>query len=113
MFKTKKKEIIICLIAIVALIFTMKTNVFADTVTDLNNTGNTNANVTNYSNLRNNTTLNKNTNTNTNIKTNTNTNNANATGLPKTGLDSTVVFIIAICGLSAVYAYKKIRDYNI
>ena len=32
---------------------------------------------------------------------------------PQTGLDNSIVFIIAICGISALYAYKKIKDYNI
>lgn len=45
----------------------------------------------------------------TNI-TNTNTNET----LPKAGVteDITVMFFIVVCAVSAVYAYKKIRDYK-
>lgn len=34
--------------------------------------------------------------------------------LPKTGVteDITVMFFIVVCAVSAIYAYKKIRDYN-
>ena len=41
----------------------------------------------------------------------------NGTGntLPKTGVteDITVMFFIIVCVISAIYAYKKIRDYNV
>lgn len=35
--------------------------------------------------------------------------------LPQTGVteDITVMFFIVVCGISAIYAYKKIRDYNV
>lgn len=51
-------------------------------------------------------------NTNTSVYNNTN-NNTNT--LPQTGIgDNTGMYIImGICVLSAIYAYKKIRDYNI
>lgn len=44
--------------------------------------------------------------------TNTSTNSENT--LPKTGVteDITVMFFIVVCAISAVYAYKKIRDYK-
>ena len=34
--------------------------------------------------------------------------------LPQTGVteDITVMFFIVVCGISAIYAYKKIRDYK-
>lgn len=34
--------------------------------------------------------------------------------LPQTGVteDITVMFFIVVCAISAIYAYKKIRDYN-
>lgn len=34
--------------------------------------------------------------------------------LPQTGVteDITVMFFIVVCGVSAIYAYKKIRDYK-
>lgn len=50
-------------------------------------------------------------NTTYNIQTNTNT----TTTLPKTGVTDgyVVAILIAVCGISAIYAYRKIRDYNI
>ena len=36
------------------------------------------------------------------------------TTLPKTGVDDTLMFVlIGLCGLAAVYTYKKVRDYNV
>ena len=32
--------------------------------------------------------------------------------LPKTGIDYTALIIIAVCAISGMYAYLKIRDYN-
>ena len=45
---------------------------------------------------------------------NSNTNTAANGTLPQTGVteDSTIIFFIAICIISAIYAYKKIRDYK-
>lgn len=48
---------------------------------------------------------------------NENVNNSNAVAngtLPQTGVteDATIIFFIAICIISAIYAYKKIRDYK-
>ena len=59
---------------------------------------------------------NANANTN-NANKNNNTNNSriyNNTDLPKTGVESSipVVVLVAIFGISAVYAYKKIDDYK-
>lgn len=50
---------------------------------------------------------------NTNTSVTTNSNNGNT--LPKTGVteDITVMFFIIVCVVSAIYAYKKIRDYNV
>ena len=44
----------------------------------------------------------------------TGTTATNNTTLPKTGIANStpVVILIAIFGISAVYAYKKIRDYK-
>lgn len=56
---------------------------------------------------------NTNTNTNTNIPTNTNTSTYTNSNLPQTGEnDHIVILSIAIFAISAVYAYKKIRDYK-
>lgn len=52
-------------------------------------------------------------NTNTSVYNNNTNNNTNT--LPQTGIgDNTGMYIImGICVISAIYAYKKIRDYNI
>lgn len=45
-----------------------------------------------------------------------NTNNVTTTNttLPKTGVDDTIMWVlIGVCGLAAVYTYKKVRDYNV
>lgn len=71
----------------------------------------------------NNTITDANTNTNrpTGIELSTNTNNTNNTNngitntnLPKTGMEDKTVLIIvlAVCGVSAIYAYKKVSDYR-
>ena len=58
-----------------------------------------------------------NTTTNTNVNTNTNTSyrtNTNTETLPKTGVTDgyVVAILVTVCAISAIYAYKKIRDYN-
>lgn len=44
----------------------------------------------------------------------TNTTENTTDTLPQTGVteDITVMFFIVVCAVSAIYAYKKIRDYN-
>ena len=59
----------------------------------------------------------KNTTLNTNEITNSSTSNKTtntADTLPKTGVESSVgmVVLITVCGISAVYAFKKVRDYK-
>lgn len=50
---------------------------------------------------------------NTVIQTNTNSSYNNATNLPQTGADDyAIVLVIGVFAVSAVYAYKKIRDYK-
>ena len=79
------------------------------------NNANKNGNNTNANNANKN---GNNTNTNNaNANKNNNTNNSsiyNNTDLPKTGVESSipVVVLVAIFGISAVYAYKKIDDYK-
>lgn len=58
------------------------------------------------------------TNNTTNItNTNNTTNNTSATNetLPKTGIteDYAIIAFAVICGISAIYAYKKVKNYNI
>lgn len=69
------------------------------TNTNRANTGSTNTN-------RANTSANRSSNTNSSIYNNTN--------LPKTGLSDSlpVVLLVVVFGISAVYAYKKIKDYR-
>ena len=41
-----------------------------------------------------------------------NTNNTSNTDVPNTGLEDAPWLIIAVCGVSAIFAYKKIKEYN-
>ncbi len=119
------KVVSILLVSLMVILFS--TNVFAaennDTSfqdltgtlgnsTENNASKNTNANNANKN--GNNTNTN---NANANKNKNNNTNNSsiyNNTDLPKTGVESSipVVVLVAIFGISAVYAYKKIDDYK-
>lgn len=83
-------------------------NTTTNNATANNTTSNSTANGTNSSNSTSNT-------LNTSALRNTiNTVNTVTTTLPKTGIANStpVVILIAIFGISAVYAYKKIRDYK-
>ena len=81
---------------------------FEDILTDnTSNTGNTNSGNTNT----------RNTNTNSSNVQNLNAlrNTANTTNtLPKTGIQDSLptVLLVVVFGISAVYAYKKIKDYR-
>ena len=110
----KSKVILITLIVLVC-ILTLSTlsyatdtlNVITDPNAALNANNNLNQNINNS--------LNQNTDNNLNQNTSlyNNTNN-NTTKLPQTGIeDSALWLIIPVCVASALYAYKKIRDYNI
>ena len=124
MSKEKVRDLVICLIALSVLVLALTTNVFAQDLGAL--TGETNNAINNsFQQIGEG-------NTNTNINTNTNTNknassggnnvaavnnsvnkvNKNVTEYPNAGVDYSVVGIIAVCGVFAVYAYKKIRDYK-
>lgn len=129
----KTKELIICLSLIFALVMVIATNVFASEIQDINALlGNTTNNefepigdipgVTTQNNTVENNTIENNTTTNNTITNNTTTNNTVSTNtaknnttnsMPNTGIESTSIVIIAICIISAVYAYKKIREYNV
>ena len=117
------KVVSILLVSLMVILFS--TNVFAaennDTsIQDLTGTlGNSTENNTSKNTNANNANKNgNNTNTNNaNANKNNNTNNSsiyNNTDLPKTGVESSipVVLLVAIFGISAVYAYKKIDDYK-
>ena len=120
LFKEKRKELIICMLSLLALTIVITTNVFATTSQDLESLlQNSNKQQINYipsnntvNNKVNNTVNNTTNNTVNNTVNNTNkTNNTTPTTHADAGLDQSVLFIIAICGISAVYAYKKIREY--
>ncbi len=83
------------------------------------NTGNTGGNTLNTGNTAN--TGNTNTNTasrlntnNSNRNTNRNSSIYNSTNLPKTGIGDSlpIAALVVIFGISAIYAYKKIKDYR-
>lgn len=86
-----------------------------------NNTGNNTANTNNTGNT-NNSTNNTARNNTTNNATNNTANNAarnnssvyNNTSLPRTGISDSipVAVLIVVLGISAVYAYKKMKDYR-
>lgn len=110
MSKIKTKELIICIISIAVLMLALVTDVFAASgvetlAEDLNN-----VNVIGQGGNNTNNSVNNNVNNTVNNAVNNKVNNT--TSIPNTGVDYSVVFIIAVCGISAIYAYKKIRDYN-
>lgn len=129
----KTKELIVCLSLIFALVMVIATNAFASEIQDINallgNTtnnefepigdipgvtvpNNTIENSTVPSNTIENNTISNNTVENNIISNNTAKNNT-TNSMPNTGIESTSIMIIAICIISAVYAYKKIREYNV
>ena len=76
--------------------------------TSSTNTANSNSNATNTNVLNSNTS-----NTNSN-RTNTNSRIYNNTSLPSTGIGDSlpIAALVVVFGISAVYAYKKIKDYR-
>lgn len=113
MSKIKTKELIICIVAIMILMLSIVTNVFATSLDDL--LGNTSNQTETIPDRTNNTTNNVTNNTTNNVTNNNTTNNIaknNTTKIPNAGVDYSIIFIIAVCGVSTIYAYKKIRDYN-
>lgn len=84
---------------------TTKNNTTGNTTTGNSTTGNTTTG--------NNTTKNTSTGNSTVMRTN-NTSNYNNTSLPKTGVEDPLpsLIMIVVFGISAVYAYKKIKHYR-
>lgn len=142
MMKFKKEKILVSLVVItlITLVFgsiysLASTPLIADTntsATDENTTGavnnqasntNTNTNTGSSSStaivgstVNTNTNTNSNTNTNTNRNTlanNTVKNTTNSSKLPYAGTNSSVIFVVIALAISALYAYKKISDYNV
>lgn len=89
------------------------TNISANTDADLgaevgatNSSRNTNSNTNSSSNT--------NTNSNTNSsRYGNNTNSSSSSRLPYAGSNTSIIFIVIALGASAIYAYKKVSDYNI
>ena len=124
MLKMKKVAIAIIMTIIICLLFTMTLEVKA-TSTDGTGTENDpitlgNLDITTGDGSTNDTTTPQNTATDNTegaqiIQPETNTSENNDETLPETGVteDITVMFFIVVCIISAIYAYKKIKDYNI
>ena len=93
-----------------------------NTTSDNSTTNNTATNNTNTNNTTNSSLTTNNTTNNTvrNTATNNTTNNTSKTNnnvntLAKTGLSDTngiVALIVVVCGVSAIYSYKKVNDYK-
>ena len=111
----KNSKVIMEIVIIISLLLALSTVVLADNTQIIIGGGATNTQndtATNIPNVINTTT---NTNTNTNINTNTSyRTNTNTETLPKTGVTDgyVVAILVTVCAISAIYAYKKIRDYN-
>lgn len=111
------KMISILLVSAMVILFT--SNVYAandvyDDLTLLNNTNSASTSTNTTNNVTSNSTANTTNNTaNTTNKTNNSSVYTN-TNLPKTGLTDSipVAALIVILGISAVYAYKKVKDYK-
>ena len=90
---------------------TANTNNTTNTGNTVNLTANTNNTTSNTSSIVSNNTTNNTTN-NTSTYNNTNT-TSNSTKSPHTGSSSKTILLVVIFALSAVYAYKKVSDYNV
>ncbi len=126
MLKGKTKELIICILAIAFLVLALTTNVFADDIGGLNNIINDSNQNNDYAQIQNRNVNNSNgglnannniNNSNVNGVNNSNKNannnaNSNKSAIPYAGVDYSVIAVITVCGISAIYAYKKIREYK-
>lgn len=119
--KNSKIAKLVLVVLMVVMISCVGVDVFAaDNVTYkdlqsvLNGTGNNSATNNTVNNTTGSNATNKTNTLNTSGLTNNTAKNTTNTTLPKTGIESTtsVVVLITICGISALYAYKKIRDYK-
>ena len=86
------------------------------TKNNTSNSTNTNTNATNTTNTTNTNNTAKNNSLNTGAVTGNknNTSTYNNSSLPKTGVEDSIptMLLLVVFGISAVYAYKKIRDYK-
>ena len=94
------------------------TNLTGNNTTGNNTSGNNTANNNSANNTaRNNTARNNSNALNTGAVTNSNRNNTNTynnSSLPKTGVEDSIptMLLLVVFGISAVYAYKKIKEYK-
>ena len=113
----------ILLIGVMALIFSTGNVLAATNFVDITNTyssNGTNTNSTNTNSTNTNSANSNSSNTNSNRTNNTNLSNTNtgsiynSNNLPQTGIGDSIpiVVLVAVFGISAVYAYKKISDYR-
>ena len=119
------KVISILLISAMVMLFATTVNAADDnsyndltsTLTGNNSSNSSNTSNTNSSNNTSNTNSNSSNNTNNSLNMSNNTNNSsvyNNTSLPKTGASDSipVAMLVVVFGISAVYAFKKVRDYK-
>ena len=109
----KNSKVIMEIVIIISLLLALSTVVLADNTQIIIGGGSTNTQNDTATNIPN--VINTTTNTNTNINTNTSyRTNTNKETLPKTGVTDgyVVAILVTVCAISAIYAYKKIRDYN-
>lgn len=106
----KNSKVIMEIVIIISLLFALSTVVLADNTQIIIGGGSTNTQNDTVKNIPEviNTTTNVSTNTSTSYRTN------NTETLPKTGVTDgyVVAILVTVCAISAIYAYKKIRDYN-
>lgn len=96
----KNSKVVMEIVIIISLLFALSTVVLADNTQIIIGGGSTNTQNDTATNIPN---VVMNTTTNTNTET-----------LPKTGVTDgyVVAILVTVCAISAIYAYKKIRDYN-
>lgn len=135
MLKLKKEKIFVSLIVVVMIalvvgnVYSLATegnntgiqltqNTSSTNTNKANTTANTEADVgaevgaTNTNSSKNNTNTNKVSNNAVNNTKNTNSNTASS-GLPYAGSNTSIIFIVIALVVSAIYAYKKVSDYNV
>lgn len=141
MLKLKREKILVSLVAILMIALVVgniyslatddgnstalqltstNTNKSSNNTSSDNETANVGAEVGATNSTKNNTAKNTNTNTNTNTNSakNTNTNstkntNSSSSSLPYAGSNTSIIFIVIALAASAIYAYKKVSDYNV
>ncbi len=126
MFKLRKEKLLVSLIVILMVVLAIGNVTSLATAPTITATGGNNKNTINAALSSNNAAnvgasesvsagVNNSSNkTNTN-KTNSNKTNTNrvSSSLPYAGTSGTVVFVVVALAASAIYAYKKVSDYNI